>query len=109
MIPTNVEKEHHPNGQKASEYHYIVGEGGYNSYNYHREDGPATQCWYENGQKWIEAYCINGLVHREDGPAFTEWDEYGQKKNEEYYLDNERVYPKSLDDLKRMVKLMIFK
>jgi antitoxin component YwqK of YwqJK toxin-antitoxin module len=35
----------------------------------HREDGPAVQYWYENGQKESEYWYLNGKLHREDGPA----------------------------------------
>ena len=64
------------NGQKRSEEWLL------NGY-LHREDGPAYQNWYENGQKWIETW-----VHREDGPSYQQWYENGQKWIEEWVLND---------------------
>ena len=56
----------------------------------HREDGPAVEEWYENGQKSLESYVINNNFHREDGPAIIEWYENGQKIREAYYINDKR-------------------
>jgi antitoxin component YwqK of YwqJK toxin-antitoxin module len=50
-----------------------------------REDGPAVQYWYKNGQENFRKYYINGYNHREDGPAVIEWFEDGQIKYKNYY------------------------
>ncbi|MFW6008730.1 MAG: hypothetical protein ACOCP8_05620, partial [archaeon] len=57
----------------------------------HREDGPAFQYWYENGQKRYEEYWLNDQFHRKDGPARQLWFENGQKKYEVYYLNGKKV------------------
>jgi antitoxin component YwqK of YwqJK toxin-antitoxin module len=54
---------------------------------------PAHTCWYENGQKYYESYCVNGKQHRDPnlGPAHIYWYENGQKSCEEYYVSGEEV------------------
>ena len=55
---------------------------------WHREDGPARQYWYENGQKKYEIwYLDNNKWHREDGPARQGWYENGNKKYEQWWLN----------------------
>ena len=55
----------------------------------HREDGPAVEEWYEDGQKEEEKYFLNNKIHREDGPAYQKWDYYGQKTEEWYCINGE--------------------
>jgi hypothetical protein len=54
---------------------------------FHREDGPAYQKWYDNGQKLNEIYYKEGKKHREDGPASLEWYSNGQIKYIMYFID----------------------
>lgn len=75
----------------------------------HRVDGPATQYFHTNGNKEFEIYYLNGIKHREDGPAFTLWLRNGNKEREEYWLNGKMIFPKSLEEFKRIVKLMAFK
>ena len=59
----------------------------------HREDEPAYQDWYENGQKSSERWYLNDKLHREDGPAFISWSINGQKRNE-WWILNDKHYSK---------------
>ena len=58
--------------------------------NYHNLYGPAYILYYENGNKYIEEYCINGKPHRKDGPAYIIYYENGNKRHEEYYINGKR-------------------
>ena len=66
--------------KKKSEIYYLDGKR-------HKEDGPAYQNWYKNGQKKSKYHYLNGKDHREDGPAYQYWFENGKKRQEKYYLD----------------------
>ena len=55
---------------------------------FHRENGPAFQKWYKNGQKFKEIYYIKGKKHRENNAASLEWYENGQIKYIIYYIDD---------------------
>jgi hypothetical protein len=57
---------------------------------YHREDGSAYQVWNKDGQKKSEKWSLNGKKHREDGPAYQEWYENGQKWIEEWWLNSKK-------------------
>lgn len=63
----------------------------YKSYLYHRISLPAFTIWYSSGQKWHEAYLVNGEYHRKVDPAYTDWYPNGQKSNEEYWLNGDRI------------------
>jgi len=69
----------------------------------HREDGPAYQSWFENGQKWIEEWVLNDKYHRVDGPSFQSWYKNGQKWIEKWYL-NDKDYSREewVDKLKEI-------
>ena len=54
----------------------------------HREDGPASQSWFENGLKEEEAYYIDGYHHKEHEPAYNTWYDNGKKSQEVYYIKN---------------------
>lgn len=55
--------------------------------NISRENGPAFTAWYENGNKAIEEWVVNGQYHRIGQPAKLQWYDNGQPK-EEYWLEN---------------------
>jgi hypothetical protein len=71
------------NGQKKYEFWFLNGKK-------HREDGPASQFWFDNGQKKFEFWFLNGKYHREDGPANKFWFENGKKKSEYWFLNNKQ-------------------
>lgn len=75
----------------------------------HREDGPARIDYYRNGTPFKEEYRINGLLHRLDGPAVIHYRENGCIWDEHYYIDDEYIKVKSLEEFKKIVKLMAFK
>ena len=56
----------------------------------HREDGPAYQRFYNNGQLEYEEYYLNGIAHRLDGPAFQTFYDNGQLSYEEYWINGKR-------------------
>jgi hypothetical protein len=55
--------------------------------------------YWPNGNKYFEAYYLNGNLHREDGPTYQRWDENGDKKYEEYYLINKRYSKEAYDKI----------
>ena len=69
----------------------------------YREDGPASQVFYDNGQIYSETYIKDGKMHREDGPSSQYWYNDGTKEKEYYYL-NDIGYDKKewIEELKRM-------
>ena len=78
-----MEEEFWPNGNiKSREYFNDNGQ-------LHKEDGPARQRWYENGQLRFQAYFINGRRHNEQGPARQRWYENGQLEFQEYYINDQ--------------------
>lgn len=123
----------YPNGQKKTEDHFIIDNG---QLVHSRLDGPASQRWYKNGQKKRENYYVNGILHRDAGPALTIWypngvinytqyvcnrilhrcdgpqfqcfDESGKLNYNQYYIMGKELFPKDLDEFKKMVKLRMF-
>ena len=56
----------------------------------HREDGPAFQYFFENGNIKIEKWYINGKRHKTDGPAQIYYYKNGYIV-EEYFIDGEEL------------------
>ena len=56
----------------------------------HRRKGKSLTSWFENGQKWVEYYYLNGKLQNLEGPATTSWFENGQKDYEVYYVNGGR-------------------
>lgn len=48
-----IQRDYYENGQIKGEYYYLGD-------NYHREDGPAVQEWFDNGIKNYDEYYLNG-------------------------------------------------
>lgn len=61
---------------------------------WHREDGPAYQYFYENGQLNFESYWINNVKHREDGPAVVRYNENGSIARKQYYINGKELTEK---------------
>ena len=55
---------------------------------YHREDGPATIDYDENGKKKKETYWLNGKLHRVGNPAIIHYYESGKMGICIYLLNN---------------------
>jgi hypothetical protein len=64
---------------------------------WHREDGPASQKWFKNGQLNYQFFYKNAKYHREDGPACISWDENGQEKYRFYYLNDKELSKEEFD------------
>ena len=82
-------EEFYPNGKiRFREYRNAAGKT-------HRNplEGPATECWHENGQKYYQSYMVDGKYHRDpkEGPAYECWRLDGLKYSEEYRVDGKRV------------------
>ncbi len=75
-----VVDEYHPNSQLARRAYKLNGVS-------HREDGPAFECWYDNGQPHYCVYNLNGRTQRKGGPCFQAWNCSG-RLIEEYYRDD---------------------
>jgi len=54
---------------------------------FHRSDGPAFTCYYDNGQIMYSIYIVNGKWNKTDGPAFIEYRKDGNLSKEEYWLN----------------------
>ena len=67
----------------------------------HREDGPASICYYESGNIECEYYYINGKSHREDNPAVIYYYENGNIKREYYYINDKKLTKQEFDKYKR--------
>ena len=78
--------------------------------NLHRLDGPAYIHYGLNGDVLREHYCEHGLLHRLDGPAYIEY--FTLNSNEPslkaYYIKNNYIKVKSLEEFKQYVKLLMF-
>ena len=76
-----TKQELHREDGPASTHYYENGNKKYDNYyiegKLHREDGPALELYYENGNKLYDAYYINGKQHRENGPARIQYYENG--------------------------------
>ena len=55
----------------------------------HRDNGPATTSYHKNGNIESETWRQNGLLHRDDGPAFTIYSITGQVKEERWHNNGE--------------------
>ena len=67
---------------------------------YNKKDEKIKEIAYHpNGQKYYEAYIVNGECHRTDGPAFTQWYMNGQKEYETYYVNGLQILPEWFEDL----------
>lgn len=71
--------------EKRTEKYYLPG-----TQDLHREDGPASIDYYENGNKMYEGYYLNGLRSREEGPAFIKYRENGEMEYQVYYLNGKQ-------------------
>jgi len=56
---------------------------------YHKYHGPSYTHWYKNGQKYYEAYRVNGELYREstEGPTIIRWNYDGEKYYESRLLE----------------------
>lgn len=71
---------------------------------------PSYTTYYENGNKNFCMYHVNGLIHRTDGPAHILYCHNGIKNTKEYYFLNDvQYFPKSLEEFKKFVKLLMFR
>ncbi len=57
----------------------------------HREDGPSIEVFREDGTCQVRRWHINGKRHREDGPACEYLSPTGQCFKSLYYVNDERV------------------
>lgn len=57
----------------------------YNGMKFHKENEPAINIWYTNGNKSLETWCIEGNEHRYGLPAKTTWRRTGQIKKQEWF------------------------
>lgn len=89
----------------------ILYHGYYEEDRLNRLDGPAEIHYHENGKKSCEIYFINDIIHRLDGPAVIYFNEFGLLIDSvsEYWVHGEQYFPASLDEFKKMVKLLMFK
>lgn len=55
---------------------------------YHRENGPAYESFYVNGNCECKSYYINGKFHRTDGPAYQAFYEDESIKYIEFYIND---------------------
>lgn len=94
-----------PNGKFFREEYCLIKSNG--NVVLHRDDGPAQSFWFETGELQSECHLVNGNTHRLDGPARTFY-LFGEYKHE-YFINGERVFASSLDEFKKIVKLLIFK
>ncbi len=53
----------------------------------HREDGPAYERYYANGNINHRGWYINGKLHREDGPAYETYCANGNINNRYWYIN----------------------
>jgi len=86
----------------------IVETDKYNVFKYltwHREDGPAVNCYYNNGLIEFVEYWVNGQLHRLDGPAIIGYDINGNITNIEYCI-NDKEYTKEQYD-NELLKLKV--
>ena len=90
------------NRVKYEEKYFLNGEK-------HREDGAAYIQYYENGNICREKYYINGLLHRLDGPAVVVYHKYGNIFYQKFHINGEFIEVASLEEFKKIVKLMVFK
>ena len=78
-----MEETFWPNGNiKSRDYYDDNGQ-------LHKEDGPARQRWYENGQLDYQSYYINGQRHNDKGPASEGWYENGQLDYRSYSINGQ--------------------
>ena len=104
----------------------------------HRTDGPALTVYRESGHIFSESYYIHDMFHREDGPAYIEYYNYTKQPSyiayysnnkmhnlsgpalitynenrsiwsKHYYINGECIKVKSLQEFKKIVKLLMFK
>ena len=64
----------------------------------HRENGIAYKSWYENGNKCKEQYFINGKLHRENGIAYKSWHKNGNICSEEYWINGKELTKEEFDN-----------
>jgi len=75
-------------------------EGYYINGKLHRENGIAYKRWHQNGNKWVEEYCVNGKTHRENGIAFKRWYENGKISYEQYWLNGKQLSEQEFNNRK---------
>ena len=61
----------------------------YKNFRLHRDDGPALNFYYKNGQIYYEEYYKSGNRHRDGSPALNYYYEHGSIRIEEYWLNDE--------------------
>ena len=60
----------------------------YNDANqFHREDGPAYETYYSNGELQHSVWFLHGQIHREDGPAYEGFDLNGILIHREWWIE----------------------
>jgi len=81
--------EYQRNGKVLNRYAKLgpVGHGGF----LHREDGPALETYWENGNIRRTAYYNNSHLHRTTGPAHIDYDESGKPDGLAWYLDGKEL------------------
>lgn len=65
----------------------------------HRDGGPATTWYHDNGQIWLQEWLIDGVLHREDGPAVIWYETDGQVSDQYYDLYGIPLKVSELKDL----------
>ena len=56
---------------------------------WHREDGPAVEFFYENGDLMKQFWCSHGNFHKDDGPAIVVFHARNIVSTEHYFIMNE--------------------
>lgn len=105
-------KRHREDGPAYTGY-YLNGQIRYEEYriegHVHRENGPASIMYYDDGKYFSKEYRIDSNLHRLDGPACIFYHLNGAVEVEIYYIKGTQYFPSSLEDFKKLVKLMVFK
>lgn len=69
---------------------------------WHREDGPAYQYFYEDGQLRCEEYWVNDKWHREDGPVQIRYNQDGTIAWQQYYINGKELTEKEFKMKQRL-------
>ena len=75
----------HPNGKLKIEQWWV--DESEDSERLQRTDGPAYQCWNDDGTLAAEEWWVDGKHHRTDGPAMQYWNADGTLSTEHWILD----------------------
>ena len=83
------------------EYGYRTEEWRNNDGHLHREDGPATIRYNQDGNIKYEAYWQNGLCHRDGAPAEISYNPDGTTRHQEYWQGGKlQPRPVTVNDIK---------